>query len=118
MLLHSLHLMLSVSEDRRGLVSGGPVAEVILHFKLTHNPKISCKNYCFQDEQYWKNSYYTKFPAKKELGVSFWKGKYLSTCLQDYLENVKPDVFIEEDAAELAKLVLIILQYALVLLLV
>jgi hypothetical protein len=29
----------------------------------------------------------------------------LSTCLQDFLENINPDVFIEEDAVELAKLV-------------
>ncbi|XP_073957248.1 uncharacterized protein isoform X2 [Choristoneura fumiferana] len=57
------------------------------------------------DEQYWKRSFYFKFPSRLELGVSFWKGKFLSACLQDYLENVNPDVFIEEDAVELATLV-------------
>lgn len=35
----------------------------------------------------------------------YWKGKFLSACLQDYLESVNPDVFIEEDAVELATLV-------------
>lgn len=39
------------------------------------------------------------------MGVTYWKGKFLSACLQDYLENVNPDVFIEDDAVELAKLV-------------
>ncbi|XP_034830801.1 dynein regulatory complex subunit 5-like isoform X2 [Maniola hyperantus] len=58
-----------------------------------------------KDEQYWKRSFSSKFPSRKEVGVSYWKGKFLSACLQDYLENVKPDVFIEEDAVELAKLV-------------
>ncbi|XP_053615684.1 dynein regulatory complex subunit 5-like [Plodia interpunctella] len=58
-----------------------------------------------KDEQYWKRSYATKFPDRKELGISYWKGKFLSTCLQDYLEKVNPDVFIEEDAVELATLV-------------
>ncbi|XP_026759275.2 uncharacterized protein LOC113518507 [Galleria mellonella] len=58
-----------------------------------------------KDEQYWKRSFFTKFPSRKELGVTFWKGAYLSTCLQNYLENVNPDVFIEEDAVELAALV-------------
>ncbi|XP_047529880.1 dynein regulatory complex subunit 5 [Vanessa atalanta] len=60
---------------------------------------------CIKDEQYWKRSFYSKFPSRKEMGVSYWKGKFLSACLQDYLENVKPDIFIEEDAIELAKLV-------------
>ncbi|CAG4978164.1 unnamed protein product [Parnassius apollo] len=58
-----------------------------------------------KDEQYWKKSFYTKFPSRKELGVSFWKGKFLSTCLQDYLENANPDLFIEDEAVELAALV-------------
>lgn len=57
------------------------------------------------DEQYWKRSYATKFPTRLELGVAYWKGKFLSACLQDYLENVKPDIFIEEEAIELAYLV-------------
>lgn len=39
------------------------------------------------------------------MGVTFWKGKFLSACLQDYLENANPDIFIEQDAVELAKLV-------------
>ena len=39
------------------------------------------------------------------MGVTFWKGKFLSACLQDYLENANPDIFIEYDAVELAKLV-------------
>ncbi|XP_072941056.1 dynein regulatory complex subunit 5-like [Epargyreus clarus] len=60
---------------------------------------------CIKDEQYWKRSYATKFPSRKELGVKFWKGKFLSACLQDYLENVKPDIFIVEDAVELSSLV-------------
>ncbi|CAH0727438.1 unnamed protein product, partial [Brenthis ino] len=58
-----------------------------------------------KDEQYWKRSFYSKFPSRKEMGVTYWKGKFLSACLQDYLENVNPDVFIEDDAVELAKLV-------------
>ncbi|CAG9581493.1 unnamed protein product [Danaus chrysippus] len=58
-----------------------------------------------KDEQYWKRSFYSKFPSRKEMGVTFWKGKFLSACLQDYLENVNPDVFIEEDAVILARLV-------------
>ncbi|KAM3967527.1 dynein regulatory complex subunit 5 [Aphomia sociella] len=58
-----------------------------------------------KDEQYWKRSFNSKFPSRKELGVTFWKAKFLSTCLQDYLENVNPDVFIEEDAVELTSLV-------------
>ncbi|CAH4031272.1 dynein regulatory complex subunit 5 [Pieris brassicae] len=58
-----------------------------------------------KDEQYWKRSFYSKFPERKEIGVTFWKGKYLSACLQDYLENIKPDIFIEEDAVVLASLV-------------
>ncbi|CAK1540146.1 unnamed protein product [Leptosia nina] len=58
-----------------------------------------------KDEQYWKRSFYTKFPERQELAVSFWKGKFLSACLQDYLENIKPDIFIEDDAVELASLV-------------
>ncbi|CAG9796490.1 unnamed protein product [Diatraea saccharalis] len=58
-----------------------------------------------KDEQYWKRSFATKFPSRLELGVTFWKGKFLSACLQDYLENVKCDVFIEEEAVELAQLV-------------
>ncbi|XP_028178253.1 dynein regulatory complex subunit 5 [Ostrinia nubilalis] len=58
-----------------------------------------------KDEQFWKRSFATKFPSRVELGVTFWKGKFLSACLQDYLENVNPDVFIEEDAIELSKLV-------------
>lgn len=63
--------------------------------------------FIYQDEQYWKRSFYSKFPSRKEMGVTFWKGKFLSACLQDYLENVNPDVFIEEDAVDLAKLVII-----------
>ncbi|XP_013135351.1 PREDICTED: T-complex-associated testis-expressed protein 1-like isoform X1 [Papilio polytes] len=58
-----------------------------------------------EDEQYWKRSFNTKFPTRLELGVSFWKGKYLSTCLQEYLENAKPDLFLEDEATELASLV-------------
>ncbi|CAG4954578.1 unnamed protein product [Colias eurytheme] len=45
-----------------------------------------------KDEQYWKRSFSAKFPSRKEIGVTFWKGKFLSACLQDYLENVNPDV--------------------------
>lgn len=67
--------------------------------------------FLIQDEQYWKNSFYTKFPSRKELGVTYWKGKYLSACLQDYLETSNPDVFVEEDAAELAKLVSAMIFY-------
>ncbi|XP_004930096.1 dynein regulatory complex subunit 5 [Bombyx mori] len=66
---------------------------------------LKCSVPLIQDEQYWKRSYATKFPSRKELNVPFWKGKFLSACLQDYLENVNPDVFIEEDAVELATLV-------------
>ncbi|KPJ08694.1 T-complex-associated testis-expressed protein 1 [Papilio machaon] len=58
-----------------------------------------------EDEQYWKRSFNIKFPTRLELGVSFWKGKYLSTCLQEYLENAKPDLFLEDEAVELASLV-------------
>ncbi|XP_050666692.1 dynein regulatory complex subunit 5 isoform X2 [Leptidea sinapis] len=58
-----------------------------------------------KDEQFWKRSFYTKFPSRKEMGVTFWKGKFLSACLQDYLENVNPDIYIEKDAVELAVLV-------------
>ncbi|KAJ0182415.1 hypothetical protein K1T71_001784 [Dendrolimus kikuchii] len=58
-----------------------------------------------KDEQYWKRSFSTKFPSRKELGITYWKGKFLSACLQDYLEFANPDVFIEEDAVELATLV-------------
>ncbi|KAL4716953.1 hypothetical protein ACJJTC_012764 [Scirpophaga incertulas] len=58
-----------------------------------------------KDEQYWKRSFEIKFPSRMSLGVTFWKGKYLSTCLQEYLEKVNPDVFVEEDAVELSKLV-------------
>ncbi|KAG6462328.1 hypothetical protein O3G_MSEX013193 [Manduca sexta] len=70
-------------------------ADIPLKFTVPH----------IKDEQYWKRSYATKFPSKKEIGVTFWKGKFLSSCLQDYLENVNPDVFIEEDAVNLASLV-------------
>ncbi|PZC78419.1 dynein regulatory complex subunit 5 [Helicoverpa armigera] len=58
-----------------------------------------------KDEQYWKRSFYSKFPSRKEMGTIFWKGKFLSACLQDYLESVNPDVFREDDAVELATLV-------------
>ncbi|XP_022821515.1 T-complex-associated testis-expressed protein 1-like [Spodoptera litura] len=58
-----------------------------------------------KDEQYWKRSFETKFPSKRELGNIFWKGTYLSACLQDYLESVNPDVFREDEAVELATLV-------------
>ncbi|KOB76803.1 T-complex-associated testis-expressed protein 1 [Operophtera brumata] len=58
-----------------------------------------------KDDQYWKRSYATKYPSRLEIGVKFWKGKFLSAVLQDYLEYANPDVFIEEDAVELASLV-------------
>ncbi|XP_075976153.1 dynein regulatory complex subunit 5-like isoform X2 [Anticarsia gemmatalis] len=58
-----------------------------------------------KDEQYWKRSFYTKFPSRKEMGVSYWKGKFLSATLQDYLEFCNPDVFREDQAVELAVLV-------------
>ncbi|CAB3240904.1 unnamed protein product [Arctia plantaginis] len=58
-----------------------------------------------KDDQYWKRSFYTVFPSRKELGVTFWKGKFLSAKLQDYLENVNPDVFGEDEAVELSSLV-------------
>ncbi|XP_023944635.2 uncharacterized protein LOC112050576 [Bicyclus anynana] len=60
---------------------------------------------CIKDEQYWKRSFYSKFPSRSELNVKYWKGKFLSACLQDYLENVKPEMFLEDEAVELAKLV-------------
>ncbi|RVE48149.1 hypothetical protein evm_007209 [Chilo suppressalis] len=66
---------------------------------------LKCSVPYIKDEQYWKRSFATKFPSRLELGVTFWKGKFLSACLQDYLENVNCDVFIEEDAVELAQLV-------------
>ncbi|XP_068626983.1 uncharacterized protein [Battus philenor] len=58
-----------------------------------------------KDEQYWKRALAANFPSRVELGITFWKGKYLSACLQDYLENVKPDIFLEDEAVELASLV-------------
>ncbi|XP_041974790.1 dynein regulatory complex subunit 5-like isoform X2 [Aricia agestis] len=58
-----------------------------------------------KDEQYWIRSYHSKFSLCRDVEVVDWKEKYLSKYLQDYLENANPDVFIEEDAAELAQLV-------------
>ncbi|KAJ2948152.1 hypothetical protein O0L34_g9956 [Tuta absoluta] len=57
------------------------------------------------DEQYWKRCHEINFPERIEIGDVYWKGKYLSACLQKYLETLNPDVFIKEEAAELAKLV-------------
>ncbi|KAJ8736276.1 hypothetical protein PYW08_006932 [Mythimna loreyi] len=58
-----------------------------------------------KDEQYWKRSFHSKYPSRVELGKIFWKGKFLSACLQDYLEYANPDVFREDEAVELASLV-------------
>ncbi|KAJ8735636.1 hypothetical protein PYW07_007256 [Mythimna separata] len=58
-----------------------------------------------KDEQYWKRSFRSKYPSRVELGKIFWKGKFLSACLQDYLESANPDVFREDEAVELASLV-------------
>ncbi|KAI5644912.1 T-complex-associated testis-expressed protein 1 [Phthorimaea operculella] len=56
-------------------------------------------------EQYWKRCYEINFPERIEVGKVYWKGKYLSACLQKYLETQNPDIFIEEEGAELAALV-------------
>ncbi|XP_061709075.1 dynein regulatory complex subunit 5 [Cydia pomonella] len=69
------------------------------------NIPLRCSVPLIRDEQYWKRSFYFKFPSRVELGVTFWKGKFLSACLQDYLENANPDVFLEDEASELATLV-------------
>ncbi|CAH0592527.1 unnamed protein product [Chrysodeixis includens] len=66
---------------------------------------LRCSVPYIKDEQYWKRSFYSKFPSRKELGQIYWKGKFLSACLQDYLESVNPDVFCEDEAVELAVLV-------------
>ncbi|XP_049875578.1 dynein regulatory complex subunit 5-like [Pectinophora gossypiella] len=70
-------------------------AEIPLKFSVPH----------IKDERYWQRSFEKKFPRKKILGEQYWKGKYLSARLQDYLETANPDVFISKDAAALAKLV-------------
>ncbi|XP_063616546.1 dynein regulatory complex subunit 5 [Cydia splendana] len=69
------------------------------------NIPLRCSVPLIKDEQYWKRSFYFKFPSRVELGVTFWKGKFLSACLQDYLETANPDVFLEDEATELAILV-------------
>ncbi|KAG7310536.1 hypothetical protein JYU34_003321 [Plutella xylostella] len=58
-----------------------------------------------EDEHYWKRCLNSKFPTQKELGITFYKGRYLSMCLQEHLENANPDVFVEDDALELITLV-------------
>ncbi|GBP76981.1 Dynein regulatory complex subunit 5 [Eumeta japonica] len=58
-----------------------------------------------QVEHYWKRAFEMKFPSKKELAVSYWKGKYLATYLQEYMETIKPDVFLEDEARLTSRLV-------------